>query len=315
MGESGAQSWPEIGVVVCTRGDRPEMIRETIKGITEQDYPGRVTTMIVFDGSEPDASLASDDAARPVRLTTNARTRGLPGARNSGILALGDAVTWVGFCDDDDTWLPTKLTAQIEAVREHPDATFCTVGSQIVHADWTRHIHLEKARVPFADLLDGRQPAMHPSGFLGRRDALTGTAIGLFSEVIPKGYGEDYEMLLRAAKSAPIVHVADPHLLVRMHAQSHFAGRWDVIAEALQWLLDRYPEIRTSRRGFSRLAGQVAFTRVAVGRRGEALRWALRAFLTDPREVRSYGVAAVAVLRLSPTWVVRTMEARGLGAP
>ncbi|PZG28337.1 hypothetical protein C1I98_32885 [Spongiactinospora gelatinilytica] len=313
MAQSAA--WPEIGVVVCTRGDRPEMIEEAIAGITGQDYLGRVTTMIVFDGSEPDAAMVSDDPRRPVRLTTNTRTRGLPGARNSGVLALGDDVEWVAFCDDDDTWLPTKLTAQVQAVREHPDATFCTCGSQIVHADWTRHIRLEKPRVPFADLLDGRQPAMHPSGFMARRDALTGDAIGLFSEVIPKGYGEDYEMLLRAARSAPIVHVPEPHLRVRMHAQSHFAGRWDVIAEALLWLLERYPEIRRSRRGFARLAGQVAFTRVAVARRGEALRWALRAFLTDPREVRSYGVAVVALFRLNPAWVVRTMEARGLGAP
>ncbi|MFD9940594.1 glycosyltransferase family 2 protein [Nonomuraea sp. NPDC059023] len=311
--ESG--TWPEVGVVVCTRGDRPEMIRDTLKGITSQDYPGRVTTVVVFDGGDPDPELASDDPSRPVRLVRNERSRGLPAARNSGILAHAGSVEWVAFCDDDDTWLPTKITAQVRAVQKHPDAVFATCGSLIVHDDWTRHIHLEKERVPFADLLDGRQPAMHPSGFLARRSALTGEAVGLFSETIPSGYGEDYEMLLRAARCAPIVHVPEEHLHVRMHAQSHFAGRWDVIAEALQWLLERYPEIKTSRKGYSRLAGQVAFTRVAVGRRSEALRWSMRAFTTDPREIRSYGVAAIALLRLSPTWVVRRMEARGLGAP
>ncbi|WP_181019789.1 glycosyltransferase family 2 protein [Nonomuraea typhae] len=310
-----SESWPEVGVVVCTRGDRPEMIRETIAGITAQDYPGTVTTIVVFDGNDPDPDLASGSASRPVRLIRNERVRGLPAARNSGILAHGADVEWVAFCDDDDTWLPTKITAQVEAVREHPDAVFSTCGSRIVHDEWTRHIHLDKRLVPFADLLDGRQPAMHPSGFLARRSALVGDEVGLFSETIPSGYGEDYEMLLRAARHAPIVHVPEEHLHVRMHAQSHFAGRWDVIAEALQWLLERYPEIRTSRKGYSRLAGQVAFTRVAVGRRAEALRWSLRAFTTDPREIRSYGVAAIALLRLDPAWVVRRMEARGLGAP
>ncbi|SDQ32767.1 glycosyltransferase family 2 protein [Thermostaphylospora chromogena] len=315
MAESDAPSWPEIGVVIATRGDRPEMLREALKGITSQDYPGTVRTVVVFDGTEPDRTLESDDPLRPVRLTVNQRTKGLPGGRNTGILTLPDSAEWVAFCDDDDTWLPTKLRAQVEALRRHPDAAFATCGSEIVHPDWTRHIHLAKERVPLADLLDGRQPAMHPSSFLIRRSALIGDAIGLFSEEIPKGYGEDYEMMLRGAKHAPIVHVPESHLHVRMHGQSHFAGRWNDIAEALQWLLVRHPEIRTSRKGYSRLAGQVAFTRVAVGRRGEALRWALRAFMTSPREIRSYAVAAIAILRIDPAWVVRKMEARGLGAP
>ncbi|MFG3442198.1 glycosyltransferase family 2 protein [Nonomuraea sp. NPDC047897] len=316
MAESGvSSSWPEVGVVVCTRGDRPEMLREALKGIESQDYPGRVTTVVVFDGNDPDTGLVSDDPARPVRVVRNNRQRGLPAARNCGILTHGDEVEWVAFCDDDDTWLPTRVRVQIEALRRHPDAVFATCGSLIVHPEWTRHIPLDKERVPFTDLLDGRQPAMHPSGFLARRAALVGDAVGLFSETIPSGYGEDYEMLLRASKHAPIVHVPGEHLHVAMHGQSHFAGRWDTIAEALQWLLQRYPEIRTSRKGYSRLAGQVAFTRVAVGRRAEALRWAARAFVTDPREIRSYGVAVIALLRLDPVWVVRRMEARGLGAP
>ena len=52
------------------------------------------------------------------------------------------------------------------------------------------------------DLLHGHIPQLHPSGFVVRRTAMV-DGFGLFSEEIPGSYGEDYELLLRAAARTP----------------------------------------------------------------------------------------------------------------
>src|SRR5690242_10767046 len=83
--------WPSVGVVLVTH-NRPRLMREALKSIVEQDYPGDIDVMIVYDRAEPDGSLAHDDPRaqprRRVRVLANDRTAGLAGGRNTGILAL-----------------------------------------------------------------------------------------------------------------------------------------------------------------------------------------------------------------------------------
>ncbi|MEZ5342925.1 MAG: glycosyltransferase family A protein [Acidimicrobiales bacterium] len=98
-----------VSVVICTR-DRPELVRRAIGAVLTQEHPFPIEIVLVFDHSDPDETLASDDDMRRVRVTTNDRQPGLAGARNSGIAATKNS--WVAFCDDDDEWLPGKLTAQ-----------------------------------------------------------------------------------------------------------------------------------------------------------------------------------------------------------
>src|SRR3546814_7828670 len=73
----------DASVVICTR-DRPALLRQAVAAIAAQDHPGPIETIVVFDQSEVDTSIASDDPHRPVRVTANLRTPGLPGGRNTG---------------------------------------------------------------------------------------------------------------------------------------------------------------------------------------------------------------------------------------
>src|SRR3546814_19006421 len=100
----------DASVVICTR-DRPALLRQAVAAIAAQDHPGPIETIVVFDQSEVDTSIASDDPHRPVRVTANLRTPGLPGGRTTGAsLAEGAGVA---FCDDADEWLPPKLPRQL----------------------------------------------------------------------------------------------------------------------------------------------------------------------------------------------------------
>ena len=299
---------PSVSTVVPTR-DRPELLRAALDAILGQEYAGPIEVVVVYDQSEPDRSLESTDEHRRVRVITNSRTPGLAGARNTGILAAtGDLVA---FCDDDE-WLPGKLAAQVTALAEAPDGEFVSCGIRVSYDDRTVDRPLALRRVTLAALLRDRMTELHPSTFLMRRDALV-DGFGLVDEEIPGSYAEDYEFLLRAARSAPLVNIPTPYVLVRWHKRSYFAQRWETISTALQWLLGRYPEFATVPHGEARVAGQIAFAQAAMGNRRDAMRWARRTISRNPREPRAYLALAVASRAVNPDRVLRTLHKRGRG--
>ncbi|RKN35229.1 glycosyltransferase family 2 protein [Micromonospora musae] len=303
-------TFPSVSVVVPTR-DRPELLRAAIRAILDQEHPGPIEVVVVYDQSDPDRSL--EELSRPdrrVRVLRNERTPGLAGARNTGTLAaVGELVA---FCDDDDEWLPGKLAAQVEALVAAPDAEFVSCGIRVSYDGHTVDRVLDRDRVALADLLRDRMTELHPSTFLIRATALR-DGFGLVDEEIPGSYAEDYEFLLRAARSAPLVNLRTPYVLVRWHKRSYFAQRWDTISSALQWLLERYPEFAGQPAGEARVAGQIAFARAASGDRRGALHWARRTLRRNPREPRAYLALAVAGRVVRADAVLRTLHRRGRG--
>ncbi|MFJ6166365.1 glycosyltransferase family 2 protein [Micromonospora orduensis] len=301
---------PSVSVVVPTR-DRPELLRAAIRAILAQEYPGPIEVVVVFDQSTPDGSLADlAGADRAVRVISNGRTPGLAGARNSGTLAAEGQL--VAFCDDDDEWLPGKLAAQVDALTADPAAEFVCCGIRVSYEGNTVDRVLDKDRITLDDLLRDRMTELHPSTFLIRASALR-DGFGLVDEEIPGSYAEDYEFLLRAARSAPLINLRTPSVLVRWHKRSYFAQRWDTISEALQWLLQRYPEFAGQPAGEARVTGQIAFARAASGDRRGAVRWARRTLRSNPREPRAYLALAVAGRMVGADAVLRTLHKRGRG--
>lgn len=299
---------PVVSVVIATR-DRPLLVREAIDAVLAQDCTDPLEVVVVFDQTEPDTSLARDDEGRVVRVVSNVRKPGLAGARNTGIEAAQGE--FVAFCDDDDLWRPTKLRLQLAALRDRPEHLMAATGITVQYDAESFDRSLDTGLITFEALLADRHTELHPSTFLMRRQPLLDD-VGLVDEAVPGGFGEDYEFLLRNARAAAIVNVPDPLVVVRWGGQSFFFRRWDTMAEGLSWLLERYPEFSTSRRGSARIEGQVAFAHASAGRRREALRWAGRGVRHRPAEARSYLAVAV-VLGLSPAWVMEQLHHRGRG--
>jgi glycosyltransferase involved in cell wall biosynthesis len=319
----------DISVVIPTR-DRPELLRRAIDAVLAQDHPGAIEVVVVYDRSTPDRGLERRDAeerglerrdagdrglerpsayGRAVRVVVNDRSPGLAGARNTGILAAAGAL--IGFCDDDDEWLPGKLAAQVAALaRTGADFACCGIRVTYQGTEFDRVLDLD--RVTLGALLRDRMTELHPSTFLIRAAALH-DGIGLVDEQIPGSYAEDYEFLLRAARHAPLVNVREPGTLVRWHRSSYFAQRWQTISEALRWLLDRYPEFESEPAGLARVAGQIAFAEAAQGNTRAATRWARRTLAGNRREPRAYLALAVASRLVRPDAVVRRLHARGRG--
>jgi glycosyltransferase involved in cell wall biosynthesis len=299
--------WPSVGVVIPTH-DRPGPLRAAVAAVHDQDYPGQMRVMVVYDRAEPDLGLADGDDR--VTVLVNDRTPGLAGARNTGILALDTDL--VAFCDDDDQWLPGKLRAQVDALRAQPGAEFASCGIEVDYAG-TRHRRLAgRAEVTHADLLRSRMVMVHSSTYLARRDALTG-GIGLVDETIPGSQNEDWDLALRAARRHPIVNVDEPLVRVTWSASSHYVQQWQSRADALHWMLEHHPELAEDGHGAARVYAQLSFAYACLRRRGEACRWAWRAVRRNWHERRVPFALAVASGVVPGEVVLRQLNARGHG--
>jgi glycosyltransferase involved in cell wall biosynthesis len=293
---------PLVSVVVPTR-NRPQMLARALACILQQDYAGPVECIVVFDQSEP--ALPRDltvPAGRTVRGIRNTRTPGLPGARNSGILASSGEL--IAFCDDDDEWLPTKLTEQVRDLAASPGHSVATTGIITVLQGQARERILGVREVPHEMFLDSRVMEVHSSTLLIRRPALL-DHIGLIDEEIPGGYAEDHEWLLRATRKTPVLVTQAPLVRVLIHRDSYFAEKWPMIAEASRYLLEQHPDLRTRPKGLARIYGRLALAEAAQGHRRPALRYAVGSLRLQWRQHRAYTAILMALRLLTPNGASR----------
>lgn len=269
-GQPGDHELPGVSVIVATR-DRKELLRNCLTAIAAQDYPGDVDVLVVHDQVEPDASVMSDSPGRQVAVLRNDRTPGLAGARNTGILAADRPL--VAFCDDDDEWLPTKISGQV-AELQRSGADVVVSGIVVRYADH------EVERVPrphdltLGELARRRVMEAHPSTVVARRSAVL-DGIGLVDEEIPGSYGEDFDWMLRAAEHGEIAVLRQPAVRVLWGRQSYYAQKWAVIVEAIDYMVAKHAALRRDSRGLARLYGRKAFALAALPRRRKAVYWAL----------------------------------------
>ncbi len=318
---------PAVSVVVPTV-DREQLLARAVASVARQDYPGPVEIVVVRDGgprpqaaqAELEQALTAHSMLAGVRLrwVANTRSTGLPGARNSGILAASGEL--VAFCDDDDEWLPGKLAAQVPLLLREPGASLVATGIEVV----TRTVGtgrdgetLSRRLGPLrpttlADLLAGRIMELHPSSFVLRRADLLGP-IGLVDEDLPGGYGEDYDLLLRAAAVGPVLSVPRALTRIHWHGSSYYFSRWQMIHQALDALLAKHPQFDDVPRGKARIRGQQAVALAAMGRRGDAVRTAAEVARLHRGEPRAYVAVMIASGLVSVEKVQTYLHARGRG--
>lgn len=295
-------SAPTVSVVIPTR-DRPALLRRAIQRVSEQRFDGEIDCIVVFDQSEPDLPVVETPQNVRLRAVTNERSPGLAGARNAGAVAATGEL--LAFCDDDDEWLPEKLARQVAVLDANDDVRLVATGIEVRYGERSFDRLSPRSTVSFDELLEDRRTDVHPSTFLVRREAFLGE-IGLVDEKLPGSYAEDYEWLLRATRLGPLHTIQEPLVRVHWHKSSYFSERWQMIASALSYLLEQYPEFDGNPRGFARIAGQIAFAHGAAGNRSEARRWARRTLSANWRQPRAYlgfavslGIPAPLLLRLA----------------
>lgn len=300
---------PNVTVVVPTH-NRPDLLRETLTSIFNQTYRGDIQVIVVFDRATPDQSLLAEYSYNKLTLMRNTRTPGLAGSRNTGILA--SETPLIAFCDDDDTWMPEKLTIQADTLISDEDAQFSTTA-MLVNFQGKQIPRLAgKERIAFSDLLRSRMAMLHSSSFLIWRSALI-EDIGLVDETLPRSMAEDTDLLLRAARQRHLTHIDRPLVTIRWDAGSYFANQLATKNEALITLIDRFPERLDEPIGAGMTYGKLAFREAAQGHRASAGRWTVKAFRANWREPRVYLTLGVISRVISARWVIRRLNRRGHG--
>ena len=116
---------PLISVILCFFNEE-RFIREAVESVLSQDYKNW-ELLLVDDGSS-DGSFAiaqQFESAYPEKITCLQHpghvNKGLSASRNLGIKSASG--TYVAFIDADDTWLPRKLSSQLNIFRTHPKVT------------------------------------------------------------------------------------------------------------------------------------------------------------------------------------------------
>jgi glycosyltransferase involved in cell wall biosynthesis len=183
---------------------------ESVLAQTEQ----RLELIIVDDGSTDGTAqflteaAARDPRIRVVRLPT---PLGAAAARNEGIrLSTGE---WVGFLDDDDRWLPTKLEKQLRELRAHPMAVAASCGYFRVSSTEKRKPVMISASVTLPRLLEdnalGSASFCLSSAHSLRR--ISGFDVKLRS-------AQDMDLWVRLHQQGEIVVCREPLVLYTVHS-------------------------------------------------------------------------------------------------
>jgi glycosyltransferase involved in cell wall biosynthesis len=195
--------------------NRPEWLERAARSVLDQRTV-ELELVIVDDGSsdrtpEIAARLADD---RRVRVLRNEEALGPGGSRNRGMAAAqGDLL---GFCDDDDTWLPGAARVLLDCFDADEEVGVVTAWHQVVHDDTAR---VANYRGPLAygsrELLWFNFVAL-PFGVIRRELFPDDLAVDV---TLPSC--EDWDLWLRCAQTRPIRTL--PEVLYAYH--QHRDGR------------------------------------------------------------------------------------------
>ncbi len=303
-------------VIPCFNAAR--YIAAAIRSVLEQRWPD--LEIIVVDDGSTDGSADLVGAEFPQITLLRQTNRGAAEARNLGIRhARGP---WIAFLDADDIWLPGKLHAQAELLRQDPSARMVYTAWQV----WFGEDATPSAAETAALLAGANDPTRWsgPTGWIYPQLLLecalwTSTVvahrsvfdeIGVFDAGLP--IGEDYDLWLRASRVTPILRVQRPCALYRMHPASitHAPPRENyrsiVVSRALaRWGYghDRAGVMAPSRvrRALAQSWSEFAAANLSAGEFDRAGRGALMSLRADPTHAAAWKVLVkTAIGALSP---------------
>ncbi len=242
-----------VSVVIPTR-HRPRMVVAAVESALAQTE-GLLEVLVIVDG--PDApTIAALDALRarqiePGAIEPGARLRvlaqpvsvGGSEARNLGVREARGA--WVAFLDDDDLWLPHKLSVQLDlaaqsSVESPVIASAVLARGPRLEAIWPRRLY--RPGEPMADYLFCREGWTYGAALLQTSTLLASRALLLrvpFAAGLKKH--QDWDWLLRVSTEPGVEVWQSPEPLVIFHVEGKRSsvGRSPDWRFSLAWATER----------------------------------------------------------------------------
>ncbi len=205
---------PLVSVIVPTF-NRKELLKETVESILSQSFAN--FELIIIDNMSEDGTkqYVENILDKRVKYLRNANGGIIAINRNLGIKnALGK---YIAFCDDDDLWLPEKLSEQINVMESDADAALCYTNAQsfkdvniIIE---NKVFKKEYFTSHYRKLLRGN--VIPTSSVLLRREVTE--IVGKFNENIRLMTVEDYDFWLRIAHQYKLIYINLPLIKYRIN--------------------------------------------------------------------------------------------------
>lgn len=196
-----------VSVIIPTY-NRAWTLADAIDSVLAQDYK-TFELIVVDDGSSDNTPNLVDRYSGRLKLIRQANA-GVSAARNRGIAeARGD---FTAFLDSDDTWLPQKLSRQMDFFIRRPDALICQTQEIWIRNNVRvnpRKYHKKPSGMIFEPSLD--LCLVSPSAVMMKKELFN--EIGCFDKNLPAC--EDYDLWLRVSSRYPIYLVNDPLVIKR----------------------------------------------------------------------------------------------------
>jgi len=213
---------PLVSVVIAAfNGEK--YISEAIGSALKQNY--EPMEIIVVDDGSTDATNDIVKRFHDVILITQTN-QGNAVARNRGIQE--SRGKYIAFLDQDDYWVPEKISLQVQCLKPHVSAALCLCLQRSILED--------KSNLPsWVNKLAHNQTAYVPSAWLVDRKAFE--VVGLFDPKFP--HGSDSDWLFRA-KDRGIQTFTVPRTLLckRLHTENLSYHGLDMKSEMLKLVRD-----------------------------------------------------------------------------
>lgn len=190
-------------IIPVYNGER--YLAEALQSVLVQTY--QPVEVIMIDDGSVDESAAMARSFPMVQLYSQPN-QGVAAARNRGLkLARGE---WLAFLDQDDLWLPDKLSRQMARLQHQPKAE-CVLTQQLIFLE----AGFERPAWLRPELLDQAQPGLTPSTLLAHRSVFA--KVGEFD--LGHSTASDVDWFFRA-RDAGIALETVPRPLVRKRVHS-----------------------------------------------------------------------------------------------
>lgn len=148
-----ANQAPRVSAIIPTR-NRPELVRRAVRSVLGQTFE-HVEAIVVVDGHDPTTIAVLEELHDPrVRIISLEESVGGGEARNIGVAVA--AGQWIALLDDDDEWLPGKVSAQLLLAVQEPDDRVVVVSNFIARnrmGDLLKPIRPPRTGEPFSEYL------------------------------------------------------------------------------------------------------------------------------------------------------------------
>lgn len=217
----------KVGIVLATYNCDRGHFAAQIRSIQNQDFQ-QWRCLITDDGSQPDIQqYMATFIAEDNRFIFQVQPRNLGSYHNfeSGIdfFRQDESITHIAFADQDDVWLPQKLTRLLNAM--------ITSGALLAHSDMALIDDQGTVLHPSVWQYEQRQPERLDAELLLLRNTITGcTAMisrQLIADALPfppqQKFGDwyhDHWLAIAAAHQGSIAHIREPLVQYRRHSQN-----------------------------------------------------------------------------------------------